>query len=166
MKRLTLIFASIALCAFATADTLRSQIQAMDKTMHTVMMKRDINGFVKAVKSGITSDFKYSENGREMSFDKMVDGMKQGFAMMSKMTRADAKLVSLKEKGNSATSMTSHHMAGVTMDAKKKSHKMVFTGTSAETYRKENGKWLMSSMTWKDQKITLDGKPMPMGGGN
>lgn len=163
MRKISFVLVGLALCVFASADNLRSQIEAMNKTMHTVMMKKDINGFVKAVKGGITSDFKYSEQGRSMTFDEMVAGMRQGFAMMQKMTAADSKIVSLKEKGNAATCTTGHVMKAVTMDGKKKPHKMEFTGTSIETYRKEKGKWKMASMTWSDQKITMDGKPLQAG---
>lgn len=125
--------------------------------MHSVMMHKDIDGFVKVVKGGTTEDFKYSENGRDMTFDQMVDGMKQGFAMLSKVVSADSKLLTLEEHGDSATSTTRHSMLGITQDGK---HKMGFTGTSVETYRKENGKWLMASMAWKSEQMTMDGKPM------
>lgn len=44
---------------------------------------------------------------------------------------------------------------------------MAFQGTSNETFKKVNGKWLMASMDIKTDKMTMDGKPMPasaMGG--
>ncbi len=167
MKKFTLAFAILALCAVAGADALRSQIDAMNKTMHTVMMNRDINAFIKAVKGGVTKDFKYSEQGKAQTFDQMVAGMKGGFAMMTKVTAADSKVLSLTERGNSATCTTQHTMMGITMDPKHKAHKLGFTGTSVETYRKEKGKWLMSSMSWKSQQMTMDGKPLhqPRGAG-
>ena len=138
----------------------------MNSKVAKVMVKKDIDGFVKAVKGGCTSDFKYTENGRSMNFDEMVAGMRQGLAMLNKVKKADSKIVTLTEKGNSATCTTSHNMVGVIMDGNKKPHDMGFLGTSIETYRKENGKWKMASMTWKEQKMTMDGKPMEaLGGG-
>src|SRR5579862_7090119 len=110
MKRLVLGFAVFSLCTLSVADSLRSDIESMSRTMRTVMMKKDLNLFTKTVKGNISKDFKYSEGGRSMSFDKMVDGMKMSFASMSKVTAADSKILSLKEKGSSATCVMSHRM--------------------------------------------------------
>ncbi len=126
------------------------------------MMKKDIEGFKKIVKGGVTPDFKYSEGGPSMGFDEMVAGMKQGFAMYSKITKTTTKLVSVKEKGNDGTAVEKHTMVGMMMGPDKKSHKVVFAGTSDETYKKVGKKWLMASMTMKTDKMTMDGKPMPM----
>jgi hypothetical protein len=158
MKRFSLVFLLLGLSLAAHADSLRSQVEAGNKTIDAMMMNRDINGFVKAMKSSITKDFKYSERGRASSFDQMVAGMRMGFVMMKKITVAQSKIGTLTEKGNTASGTTGHNMVGITSGQDHKTHKMVFAGTSVETYRKEKGKWLMSSMSWKVQTMTLDGK--------
>jgi len=162
MKARALLFVLVATAAMANAQSLKSQIHKMNGPISKVMMKKDIDGFKKIVQNSVTPDFKYSEDGRSMSFDQMVDGMKQGFAMYSKVTSAKTKVVSVKEKGNDGTAVEQHTMKGITMGPDKKSHKVVFVGTSNETYKKVNGKWLMATMEMKTDKLTMDGKAMPM----
>ena len=151
----------------ANAQSLKSQIRKVDGPICKAMMRKDIEGFKKIVKGATTPDFKYSEGGPAMGFDDMIQGMKQGFAMYSKITKAETKLVSVKEKGTEGSSVEKHTMVGMMMGPDKKSHKVAFMGTSNSTYKKVNGKWLMASMNMKTDKMTMDGKPMaapPMGG--
>ena len=44
----------------------------MNKPIRSAMMKRDTGAFTKAVRGGVTSDFKYSDDaGKPMNFDSM-----------------------------------------------------------------------------------------------
>jgi hypothetical protein len=163
MKALTFTVALVGIVAAAQADTLRSQIEAMNKTVGASMMKRDIGGFVKACKGGMTKDFKYVEAGKSESFDKMAEGVKMGFSQMAKVSVAKSKILSLTEKGNKATALTEHTMAYSSVPGPdKKSHTVTMVGTSTDTYVKVGSRWMMSSMTWGSQKMTMDGKPMDM----
>lgn len=163
MKASAFIVLFAAVSAIGHADSLKSEIQKMNKPISNAMKKRDVAAFKKIVQGGVTSDFKYSEDGRAQTFDEMVEGMKQGFAMYSTISRADTKIISVSEKGTSGTAVEKHTMAGTMIDPKsKKKHVVVFEGTSNETYKKLNGKWLMASMDMKTDKMTMDGKPMPM----
>jgi len=164
MKRFPLLLPLLALAAFSSADSLRSQIEAVNKMMGEVIKKRDINLFLKTVKGGVSKDFKYIEAGKVSNFDTMVAGMKGGFAMLSKVDTATAKIATLVEKGNTATCTTEHYISAQTMDEHKKPHKFEVIGLSVETYRNEKGKWLMTSMNWKKQTIKMDGKAMPAPG--
>ena len=169
MKVQLLALTVVGLASLGQAQSLKSEIQKMNKPIKNAMMKKDINQFSKVVKGGVTSDFKYSEDGRSMTFDQMLAGMKQGFAMYSKITKADTKLVKVSEKGMMGTAVETHTMEGMAMMPNdKKPHKIVFVGTSNETYKKINGKWKMASMAMKTTKMTMDGKamtPPPMGNG-
>src|SRR5579862_6172391 len=102
MKARFLVFALMGLSALALADSsLKSQMEAMNKPITAAMLKRDVNAFRNVVKGGVTSDFKYSEpGGKPMNFDAMIGGMKAGFAMYSKITKASSEIVTVKEKGN------------------------------------------------------------------
>ena len=162
MKARSLIFVLLAAAAMANAQSLKSAIHKVDGPVCRAMMKKDIKGFEKIVKPAVTPDFKYSEGGPAMGFDEMIAGMKQGFAMYSKITKAQTKLVSVKENGSMGSSVEKHTMVGMMMGPDKKSHKVVFAGTSNSTYKKVNGKWLMATMNMKTDKMTMDGKPMPM----
>ena len=153
----------LAVSAVSQAQSLKSQIQAMNKPISKVMKKKDVEGFKKLVKGAVTPDFKYSEDGRSMGFDEMVEGMKQGFAIYSTISKVDTKIVTVSQKGTAGTAVEKHMMEGTMMDPKtRKSHKVAFIGTSHETYKKVKGKWLMASMDMKTDKMTMDGKPMPM----
>jgi len=160
MKVQLLALTVVGLASLGQAQTLKAEIQKMNKPIKKAMMKKDINAFKKVVKGGVTSDFKYSEDGRSMGFDEMVAGMKQGFSMYTKISRADTKLVKVSEKGTMGTAVEQHVMEGMMMGPDKKAHKVAFMGTSNETYRKVKGKWMMASMAMKTDKMTMDGKPM------
>ncbi len=141
---------------------------AVNKKLHAAMMKKDTDAFAKIVKEGVNSDFKYVEDGRSMNFDQMVANMRQGMSQMTKVTASDSKIVSLKEKGNSATAVMSHRMSGRMIGKDKKSHTTSFSGISTDVFRKQGGQWKMARMSWKSQKMTMDGKPYDpskMGGG-
>src|SRR5438309_2058882 len=118
MKASAFIVLFVAVSALGHADSLKSEIQKMNKPISNAMRKKDVAAFKKVVKGGVTSDFKYSEDGRALTFDQMIDGMKQGFAMYSTITRADSKIVSVREKGSSGTAVEKHTMLGTMLDPK------------------------------------------------
>lgn len=163
MKIATLTFLLACSITVASAGSLRSDIEALDKTVHETMMRKDAVGFTKAMRAATTKDFKYVENGKTMSFDKMVEGIKSGFALMKKMLAADPKILTVKEKGNTGVATIQHNLSGIMVGPDKKNHTMTFTGVSTDIYRKEGGKWKMTSMTWTSQKMFMDGKPLAPG---
>jgi hypothetical protein len=94
-----------------------------------------------------------------MNYDQMLASMKQGLGMMKSMSKVSAKLMSLKQGKTTATAVTMHEMVGKMLGPDEKSHSMTYSGTSNDTYRKVNGKWLMAKMEWTKTKMTMDGKP-------
>jgi hypothetical protein len=142
---------------------LRSQVEASDKATHKLMMVKDVKALGKMMKGASTKDFQYMDSGRTMNMEQMVQGMAMGLGQMTKMIKADTKILSVKEKGNAGSSTTDHVMEGITLGPDKKPHKMTFKGVSTETYVKQGGKWKMSKMAWGKQTMLLDGKPMPTG---
>lgn len=167
MKRTALFISVVCLFTSALAD-LRSELESVNSKIVAAMKKRDADAFGKIVKAGVTKDFKYVENGQTQTLDQMIEGMRMGFAMMTKVTKCEAKIKTLKETGNSGTATIWHSMAGDMKMEDGKTHKMTFEGTSTNTFRKEGGKWKMSSMVWGKQTMKMDGKPFDptkMGGG-
>jgi hypothetical protein len=124
------------------------------------LMARNVKGFAQHMKGRVAPDFKYVEEGHAMGFDQMCRTMEMGIGQMKKMARADAKLLTLREKGSSAVSTTGHLMEGTTAGPDGKPHTMSFRGTSQETYVKRGGKWKLARMTWLKQTMMLDGKPL------
>lgn len=167
MKTFAVGLAVVGLVTMASADSLRSQIEAMDKKISSAMKKKDMKAFEKYVRAGVTSDFKYSEDGHSMTFDEMLATMKQSFAQMGTVTQATSKILSLKEKGGNATAECKHMMAWTMVTPDKKTHKMSMVGTSTDVYKKVGKDWKMSSMSWKNGEMKMDGKkvdPSKMGG--
>ena len=163
MKALSLAIALIGIAAAAQAKDLRSDINSMSKVIGNAMQHKDFKTLEKTMKAGMTKDFTYVENGQNETYDQMLQNMKMGIGQMKRLTYAGSNIVSLKEKGSSATCKMKHTMSGVTGGADKKEHKLTFSGVSEDSYVKVAGKWKMSKMVWKSQTMTMDGKPMPTG---
>lgn len=166
--RLLVVVASFLAVAGAQAQSLRSTIESSGAKVGAAMKKKDFNALNKAVKSMVTPDFVYIENGQKQNVDTMLANMKMGIGVMQKVTVASAKILTLTEKGNSAKSKAQHTIGGQMPGPDGKPHTMMIVGTVEETYVKKNGKWLMSKMNWLSQKMTMDGKPVDpaaMGGG-
>jgi ketosteroid isomerase-like protein len=165
MKAVTLAIALLGALTFAHADDMRAQINADAAKISAAMKRKDFPALTKAMKEGATTDFKYTEAGKSQGFDEMLTNMKAGLAMMNKITVCKTAVGTLKKKGDIVQGTMRHIMVGTMKGEDKKMHTMSFTGVSANTYRKEGGKWKMATMTWTSMKQTMDGKPMPRMGG-
>lgn len=165
MKALALTMLALGAFVVAQASGLRASIEASNKKIQTAMMKKDFATLDKIFKAGMTKDFRYVENGKTEAYDVMMQGIKMGFGQMQKITTVKTKIMTLNEKGNGGTCTSEHTMAGTMVGEDKKKHSMSFTGASVETYVKVGKDWKMSKMEWKATKMTMDGKPMPMGAG-
>lgn len=160
MKTLAFVVSLPVLAGGAHAQSPRTQIDALNARIVKLMMAKDVKGLTKAMKAGLTPDFKYVEGGRTQTRDAMCANMAMGIGQMQTMAKADAKTIALREKGDEAIAITLHTMKGTTMGADHKPHTLLFTGTSSDTYVKQGGKWRMSRMTWVKQTTTLDGRPL------
>lgn len=151
----------LTLCvAAASAQSLRTQIVSSYKELDRLILARDVDGFAKKLRPQVAKDFVYVEGPQKMTFDQMIAGMKMGLGGMKKMERSESKVLTVKEKGNSAVATIWTLTAGAAPGPDKKSHKMAFEGTNESTYVKQGGKWLLKRLTWIKQKMTMDGKPM------
>jgi hypothetical protein len=160
MKAMLVSVVLLAGIAAAQAQSLHSQIEAANQKIVAAMKKKDIPAIAKAIKAGTTANFVYTEAGKSQTFDQMMADMKMGLNSMSKITVCEEKILSLKEKGNTATGTTSHKMGGIATGPDKKPHTMVYMGTSTDQYVKEKGVWKMSKMAWNMTGMTMDGKKM------
>lgn len=162
MKRVFLPVVAVTLVSLAQAEGLRSKIMEMDRKVTAALKSKDLAKFKQLVLPNITKDFKHVEYGQTMTFDEMYNQMKQSFAMIDKVKDVSVKFVSIKETGNTGKSVAKHRMVTTMKGPDKKTHVMVFEGTSNDTYVKVNGAWKMSRMEWSNNKMTMDGKPMDM----
>lgn len=161
MKVLTVLTIA-ALAAGAVAD-LKSSTKSIYDNVSKAFMKKDVGAFEKATRGFMTKDFKCTENGKTMSYDQMVADMKVTFAQFTKVTSAKTAMVSAKETGNKANSVSTHAISATMVGPDKKSHKLVMIGTTNDTWVKTGKDWKMSSMKWVKQTMTMDGKPFDPG---
>ncbi len=166
MKSRIFLAALFCLPTLALADSsLRAEVNRLDKPVCAAMKAKDMKAFDKLIRPTVTKDFKYSEpGGKPMTYDQMLKGMEMGMSQYDKVTKVATTLVSCTEKGDAGRAVEKHVVVATMKGPDKKSHVMTFEGTAIETYRKVKGKWMMTSMQMSDSKMTMDGKPMPMGG--
>lgn len=160
MRAIILSIGLLGLLSVALAEDLRTEVKSTADEVCKALMNKDIAGFSKALAGKVAPDFKYYDTPttKPMTFDQMVATMKMGLGMMSKVTTAEERLVSLKTAGDTTTAITSHTMVGRTLpDKDKKFHTMSFVGVSVDVYKKVGGTWKLSSMTWKSTEQKIDG---------
>jgi hypothetical protein len=148
-----------ATVTFANADSLRHMINMMNKKVSQTFRNRDMAGFEKITRNGVTSEFKYVENGKTTDYDGMLNMMKQSFGMLKSIDVARATTSNVVQHNGTATAKSRHHLVGTMMGPDSKVHKMIMDGTSNDTFRKEDGKWKLASMSWGKAKMMMDGKP-------
>ena len=164
MKFVALAATLLAVSAVASAESLRATADKMGRQASVAIAHKDFKKFESTMHQYITSDFKYTDSGNSMNFEKMLAGMKQGLAMIN-ITAASSRLLSFKEHGKSGTTYTTHRVMGTMTGADKKPHTLVAIGNSMDSWVKTGGSWKISLMAWGKQRMTLDGKPFnPMAG--
>jgi len=145
------------------AESLRETLASRDAALTKAMKAKDFAKIKKLIKSFVSSDFVYVEEGRKQTADQMLAGMKMGLGALKKVTVANAKILTLKETGNTAVATSIHSAGGLVAGRESKPHEMVYIGDVVETYKKIDGKWKLQSMRWNNTKMTMDGKPFNPG---
>jgi hypothetical protein len=109
-------------------------------------------------------DGKMVMQGQEMSAKQAQAGMKQWFTMM-KTLKCEITVTKASQNGNTATVSDMFKETGTMINPKtKKAGKYAGSGTETMTWVWTNGKWMIKKLVINSQTMTLDGKPMPMGG--
>lgn len=163
MKWTILALTLVGVVSAASAQSLRAQTEKFDKLVSACMKKKDFKALAEIMRAGVTPHFTYVENGRTENFDAMFQGMKRGLSAMKRLTVCEAKTLEIKDRGDHATGITRHTMAGTTIGPDKKPHKLNFVGISTDTYVNVGGEWKMAKMVMKTTTMTMDGKPMNPG---
>ena len=158
MKRFTLVFAVLALFAISGADELRSQIDDLSKSIHAAIMAKDIDAYSKALKAIAKDDFTCTLRGKQLNFDQMIGEVKTVLDKIPRVTAEDTIRLSLTWTNDTATATTEHKIKGVTMDDADEAHRYAFYGTSVDTYKKVDGKWVLAAMKWRSWQYLVDNK--------
>ena len=151
---------TLVILPVAHADSLRGQIEKADKAIYTAMLAKDFATLDKVFKAGCAKGFKYLEAGQTQSLEEMLKNMKMGLGSMTKITQAKSQILTLKEKGKTATGTSKRWVGGIVVGPDKKPHEIVYGGTTEDSYVLEGGKWKYSKLEWKTNFATSDGKPI------
>lgn len=158
LSTLSIVLISVSAFADLKSDTKYAYLQ-VDKAF----MSKDSKALEKATRSLVTSGFKSYQNGRALSYDEMIAEMKVAYGQFKKVTLSKATILSAKETGSRATSVTSRTLAGILVGADKKTHKVTMSVITDDRWVKVGNDWKLNSMTWTKQTMTLDGKPFNPG---
>lgn len=161
MKKHILLLSVVSLAAVSQADV-RTDLHAANKKLDAAIKAKDVKTVEATMKANVTSDFKYIEGGKTQDFKTFIGNLNMSIVMMEKVTSASSRILSLNEKGNTATATVEHSIAGTMKTGDKKTHTSNWTGTFTEEYRKVDGKWKMSKIVPTAQKYMMDGKPVKM----
>lgn len=158
MKFAYLVPVLLVASACASAESLKATASKMGQKASAYLAKKDFAGFEKAMKGFITSDFKYIDEGKSMSFNDMLTGMKMGLGQL-KVTGASSKTLTAKETGKTGVTTATHNISGTMTGPDHKSHTLKASATSTDTWVKVGGVWKLSVMNWGKTKMSMDGKP-------
>lgn len=148
-----------ASCVFAQrAPTGRAEFEAMYKFAQKALEAKD----VKTLESAMTADFTETSMGRTMNRKESVAGLKQ-FLGMFKTIRCSFTMTSWTGAGSRATTTDKVHFWGTMIGPDKKSHKIDATRSETMTWVKSGKRWMIKRIVAKNEKMLMDGKPMPMG---
>ena len=150
----------IAVAGLSHAD-LRSELNAFHAKVERASKAKDVKGAEAAYRAGVTSDFKYVQDGQTQDLKTFLANFSASIAMTDKVTSASVRIISLTEHGNKATGKVERRMKG-TIKMQQKLHSIDWTGLFTEEYRKVGGKWKTATMTAGKQKFLMDGKPAKM----
>lgn len=153
------MLATLALISSGLAEDLRQVVDSQNKKIEHAFFKMNMAAFEKALRPNVTADFKYAQNGQPVGFDEIVSTVKQGFVAFAKMKSSSSKTMKLASHGDTGEAVTERKFVAILKGAEKKPHVMAFDGFTDDTFRKEDGKWKLASMTWTKSDMTLDGKP-------
>ncbi|HTQ08862.1 MAG TPA: nuclear transport factor 2 family protein [Fimbriimonadaceae bacterium] len=114
-----------------------------------------------SVFSYTTADFKMKMGGHTMTKQESLASMKQWFSMM-KTLHASLKVVKATGSATSATVVDNFRNTGQMIDPKThKPGQFVDVGTETLSWVKIKGKWMIKSLVTNNEKMTLNGKPLP-----
>ena len=151
----------MAVAGLTHAD-LRSDLAAARHKLEKAVLAKDSKDAEAIMKETMTSDFKYTQDGKDQDLKTFIDNFTATIAMMDKISSSSVKVLSLKQMGDSASGKFEHSMVGTMKTPDKKIHKIDWTGVFTEGYRKVGGKWKNSTMIAGPQKFLMDGKPAKM----
>jgi hypothetical protein len=160
MNKIAVSLAIVGLVAGAHAsDELRKSMNKDNAKMARLMKKLDWKGVEKHLKATTTKDFVYKEAGQSMDLKTMIAQMKSGMSMFKKVTKVETKVLTVQQQGDKANVTATHFIEGTMVGPNKKTQTFRMLGNTIESYVKQNGKWLIKVMDWKDSNMTVDGKP-------
>ncbi len=159
MRKLQFLVPLVLFAGIAGADT-KADIQKVYNQVSAATLKLDGDGLVKVMMENSTKDFMYFVTGGKQNRTEFVSMMKAQMPSMKGVKRADLKIVSLKQTGNTAVVVVnSHYELTMVMPGSPKPQTIVSKQTTNDTWVKEGSKWKLKEMKVVKDNTTANGKP-------
>lgn len=136
----------------------RAEFEAMYKFAQKAFEAKNL----KPLEATLTADFTETAMGRTMNRKDSIAGLKQ-FLGMFKTLRCMFTMTSWTSNGARATTTDKVHFWGTMIGPDKKTHKVDATRTETMTWVKSGKRWMIKHIEAKNEKMLMDGKPMPIG---
>ena len=148
-------FASYA-AAFSDAKKIaEEQCRMFEKAL----LAKDVDYFHRVAAPGFTS----TESGRTSDLEQSMTGIKQMFAMVTKITSAHSTVKSASLSGNKLTALVDNTMTALMKSPKGKMVTLADHSTDREVWIKTSGGWKVKSVNTLTDKMTVNGKPFGPG---
>ncbi len=161
MKRIRLSVFVVAFALAASAPAQNRELKAAYEKFRKAILSKDLKGMMAIC----TPDMTWTESGRTM---KQVDMRKQLEAQVKLIQKYDEvtfKLNKVTMKGNTAVVDCDNVIrCTMMMPGTKKPSRVGSKTRSIDTWVKGKDGWKVKSVVVKSNDMTMDGKPMKMGG--
>ena len=161
MKRLAV---GVTLAALAlAAPSARTFVSKTNRNLDKFLNAKDKEGFVSAMKSVTTDDYKFVESGkdgtRELSLQEMADLIFGGTAELKNL-KAHSVLRKFSSKGDTSTAVMLRESSWDMAGEDKQIHRFTSTALTTDTWIRTAGGWKLSKMQFMDTGTLVDGKKM------
>jgi len=160
--RIPLVLCLLAMSCLAHADEkeVRSVLTANYARFAAAYHKQDI----EAMSNFLTQDYTATQfNGQKLSRAATIAAIRQQCASMTSATMAH-KIDKLTVKGSEAIVIIHARTSGTISDPQGRHHMLVAVGVSKDTWAKTGSGWKIKSEVTQKATVTMDGKPLDVGG--
>jgi hypothetical protein len=165
MKIYFLVGAMVGLSYLAHADmSLKTQMETLNIPIRAALLKSDVSGYKRILLSRVAPNFVYTEGDTTMNFAQMVGRIRWTYSGYTKVESLSLQLISAKEQGTNGIVEQRLTRQAITNGPDNKPHKLKSVEAITAHCRKVQGYWQFTAMSMTTEKISQDGKPMPIGG--
>lgn len=164
MNTRTLSTSILGICAvFAFAATAQDEWTSLANKYAKAELNKDAKAMTKMIKEHFSPDLKYIPlRGATLNRDGFIKAELVQLQGIQRFSKVEIKMLRFVEKGNTATSDCTVHMAGlVDMGKGQKPGILVVDAAVKFKFARKGGKWWATEMKEISTDATMNGKPVP-----